>query len=294
MKPAAFDYYRPSTIDEALQLLAEYGDEGKLLAGGQSFIPIMNMRLSTPACIIDINHLNELDYINVEDDRLKIGALTRQSKLETSQHIRDYAPLLAEAASFIGYAQTRNRGTVGGSLVHADPSAEIPLTLLVLNAKAVIRSLEEERLVDLSDFFLTYLTTDIMPDELLTEIQIPLGAMKKGYSFVEFSRKHGDFALVSVACLLDTDAEGKITSGRLTIGGIDAVPLLVEDALEGLIGKPISNDLLDEVAKLAIADAEPDEDLHASKEYRKNLAEVMIKRAINQAYQKAVQRGETE
>lgn len=294
MKPAAFDYYRPSTINEALQLLSEYGDEGKVLAGGQSFIPILNMRLSAPECLIDINHLHDLDYIKIEKDLLKIGALTRQSQLETSELIKEYVPLLFEAAPYIGHMQTRNRGTVGGSVVHGDPSAEIPLALLALNGKVVIRSLEDERIVNLNDFYLTYLTTDIMPDELLTEIQIPVQRIPKGYSFIEFSRKHGDFALVAVACLLDIDEQGYITSGRLTIGGIDAVPLLVEEAFADLIGKPVTDDLITGVAKKATVAAEPDDDLHASKEYRINLAQVMTKRAINQAYRRAVQRGETQ
>ncbi|MDQ0253381.1 carbon-monoxide dehydrogenase medium subunit/2-furoyl-CoA dehydrogenase FAD binding subunit [Evansella vedderi] len=293
MKPATFDYYRPDSVVEALQLLEEYGDEGKLLAGGQSFIPILNMRMSEPESLIDINHLKELDYIKEEDGYLKIGAVTRQSKLEKSPLVKKLVPILVEATSFIGHIQTRNRGTVGGSVVHADPSAELPLTLLTLDAKVTIKSMDEEREANLRDFFITYLTTEIMPSELLTEIQIPLQHMSNGYAFEEFSRRHGDFALVAVACLLDVDEVGTVTSGRLAVGGIDAVPVLAEDAMDLLIGKKLSESLLQTVGEKVVEDAEPDDDLHASKEYRLNLAKVLIKRAIQKAYGRAVKRGDS-
>ncbi|MED1644424.1 xanthine dehydrogenase family protein subunit M [Brevibacillus agri] len=288
MKPAAFDYLRPSSVEEACQLLTDYGDEGKLIAGGQSLLPILNMRLSTPECLIDISGLQELKYIEIDGDWLRIGALTRQRDVERSALIRERVPLLAEAVPFIGHMQTRNRGTIGGSLVHADPTAEIPLSLLALNASAVIQSTDETREVDLNDFFITYLTTDIMPGELLREVKIPLQSMAKGYSFQEYSRKHGDFALVAAACVLDADEDGIITSVRLTLGGVDAVPVLAEDAADILIGEKLTAELLQEAARAASANVDPEADLHASREYRLQLARVYAAKAIETAYKRAV------
>jgi len=288
MKPAAFDYYRPTTLEETLELLAEHGDEGKIIAGGQSFVPILNMRMSTPECLIDINHLPDLDYIRVEDGFLKIGALTRQRELETSELVRKHVPLLAEAVPFIGHTQTRNRGTVGGSLAHADPSAELPLCFLALDAKMKIHGTDGERQADIEDFFITYLTTELMPDELLTDILIPIGE-KKGYAFEEFSRRHGDFAIVAAACLLKTDSQGNILSGNLTLGGIDAIPVKAEEAIDALVGKPLTEESLEEACQLSTEDADPDDDLHASREYRIHLAKVVANRAIKKAYQRAIQ-----
>ncbi|WP_424765574.1 FAD binding domain-containing protein [Paenibacillus sp. sgz302251] len=288
MKPALFDYFRPSTIEEAIQLLQQSGEDGKLLAGGQSLIPIMNMRLAAPECLIDINGLSDLSYIRDEDGWIRIGSLTRQRDIERSDLIRARLPLLTEAVPFIGHMQTRNRGTIGGSLVHADPTAELPLSLLALGASAVIRSEGEEREVALSDFFITYLTTDIMPGEILTEIRIPSVNVPKGYSFQEFSRRHGDFALVDAACLVDTDNEGRITEARLTLGGVDAVPVLAIDAADVLIGERLTDSLLKKAANLASASLDPEDDLHATRDYRLHLAEVFTRKVIQAAYGKAV------
>lgn len=288
MKPAAFDYLRPSSVEEACQLLREHGEEGKLIAGGQSLLPILNMRLSTPECLIDISGLQELTYIESDGDWLKIGALTRQRDVERSALVRQKAPLLSEALPFIGHMQTRNRGTFGGSLVHADPTAEIPLSLLALDAIAVIQSADETREVALEDFFITYLTTDIMPGELLREVKIPTQSMPKGYSFHEYSRKHGDFALVAAACVLDADEEGRITAARLTLGGVDAVPILAADAAELLIGEKLTDTLLQEAGRAASTHIDPEGDLHASREYRFQLAKVFSAKAIETAYNRAV------
>jgi 2-furoyl-CoA dehydrogenase FAD binding subunit len=288
MKPAAFDYFRPSTVKEALQLLEQSGDEGKLLAGGQSLIPILNMRLSAPGCLIDMNGLHDLNYIRQEGEWLTIGAMTRQRDIEKSLVIRENSPLLSEAVPFIGHMQTRNRGTVGGSLVHADPAAELPLSVLALSGRAIIASSEGNREVDLSEFFITYLTTDIMPGEMLIEIKIPLDAAPRGYSFQEFSRKHGDFALVASACVLDTDALGRITSARLTLGGVDAVPIVAEAAVDALLGEKLTESLLEEAGVQAASHVDPEGDLHASREYRLHLAGVFAKKAIKAAYDRAI------
>lgn len=288
MKPAAFDYLRPSTVEEACQYLQEYGEEGKLIAGGQSLVPILNMRLSTPECLIDISGLEELKYIREEGDWLRIGALTRQRDVERSALVREKTPLLAEALPYIGHMQTRNRGTFGGSLVHADPTAEIPLSLLALQAAVVIQSAEEIREVNVEDFFITYLTTDLMPNEMLREVKIPTGSISKGYSFQEYSRKHGDFALVAAACVLDVDEQKRIASVRLTLGGVDAVPVLARE-VEGLIlGEKLTDSLLLEAGRAAAADIDPEGDLHASREYRLHLAQVFAARVLETAYHRAV------
>src|SRR5690625_4350309 len=281
MKPSKFDYYKPSTIEETLNLLATHGDEGKILAGGQSFIPILNMRMSEIESLIDINGVKNLDFIDVENDILRIGAMTRQSSIERSELIKDHLPLLREAITFIGHRQTRNRGTVGGSVAHADPSAELPLALLALNADVIIQSEMEERRANLEDFFLTYLTTDMMPDELLTRIEIPIDDVPNGYAFEEISRRHGDFALVSAACLMECDDAGAVTRIRLVIGGVDAVPLLAsEDDIKPLLGTRLDDSKVDAAIENILLMAEPDADLHASSEYRFHLAGILAKRVM--------------
>ncbi|MCC3357948.1 FAD binding domain-containing protein [Bacillus sp. REN16] len=289
MKPATFNYLRPSSIEEAVKLLNEYGDECKIIAGGQSFIPILNMRMSDPGCLIDISQIDELKGIRIEDEVLKIGALTIQRKLEQSDLIKQHAPLLAEAARYIGHVQTRNRGTIGGSVAHADPSAELPLSFLALDATIVIQNVDEVRETSINDFFITYLTTELMPEDMLTEIHVPLSRWN-GYAFEEFSRRHGDFALVAVACVLTTDDSGTIDDARIVLGGVDAVPLLAEEAMEYLVGKNLTEKTLERASELAIVDADPDEDLHASKEYRLHLSKVLTRRALLKAYNRELQK----
>ncbi len=287
MKPAQFDYYCPKTVDEALILLEESGFDGKIIAGGQSLVPIMNMRLSTPDCLIDINRLQDLDFIDYEEGLVKIGTLTRQNRVETSDLIRQHIGLLSEAVPFIGHVQTRNRGTIGGSLVHADPTAEIPLALMTMGGSVQIASTDEVRTVNAEDFFVTYLTTDVMPTELLTEIHIPIWEGRVGYSFQEISRRHGDFALVASACQLSVDDQNRISDARLVLGGVEAVPLLVTEANELLQGERLTDSLLDKVASVVSEVIDPESDLHASADYRRHIAQSLSKRTLQEAYVKA-------
>ncbi|MCP3761100.1 xanthine dehydrogenase family protein subunit M [Domibacillus sp. A3M-37] len=287
MKPPKFEYYKPATLEEALNLLEEAGDDGKIIAGGQSLVPIMNMRLASPKCLIDINGLEELSYIKNEDNTLKIGTLTRQSDVEQSEMVANVCGLLAEAITQIGHVQTRNRGTIGGSIVHADPSAELPLALLTLNGSVQITSKDEVRTVAAEDFFITYLTTDIMPTEVLTEVTIPLMEEKSGYSFQEIARRHGDFALVAAACHMTVDDEGLITAVRLALGGVEAIPLLIGDAEDILTGEQLSDLLMEQVTESVEMESDPESDLHASSEYRMHLAKVLTKRVLTQAYERA-------
>ncbi|MGD6875693.1 FAD binding domain-containing protein [Bacillus infantis] len=287
MKPAKFDYHSPNNLTDALNLIEEAGFDGKIIAGGQSLVPIMNMRLAAPECLIDINGLNELDFIEGEGDMLKIGAMTRQSRVETSSLVKEKCGLLSEAIPFIGHVQTRNRGTFGGSIVHADPSAEIPLSLIALGGSLKIASIDDTREVNAEDFFITYLTTDIMPAEILTEIHIPSIAERSGYAFTEVARRHGDFALVAAACQLTLDDMDKVTSARLALGGVEAVPLLIKDLDEILIGEKLTDALLKKVTEVVEECVEPESDLHASAAYRYQLAKVLASRALKQAYQRA-------
>lgn len=286
MKPAKFDFYQPSTIDRALELLEEAGDDAKIIAGGQSLVPIMNMRLAKPKALIDINDLKDLSYIDYNKDTLIIGALTRQSDLERSDKIAKYCNLLSEAIPQIGHVQTRNRGTVGGSIVHADPTAELPLSLLTLNGSVKIVSKDEYRFVSAEEFFISYLTTDIMPTEMLTEIHIPILAGRSGSSFQEIARRHGDFALVAASCHLTVDDHDRIASVRLALGGVESVPLLIEDTEELLVGEKLSDSLLDKVSEGIEFKIDPESDLHASAEYRTHLAKILTKRTIAAAYEK--------
>ncbi|MGP4080649.1 FAD binding domain-containing protein [Pseudalkalibacillus sp. R45] len=287
MKPAKFDYYRPETLSEALSLLEEVGFDGKIIAGGQSLVPIMNMRLATPECLIDINGINDLDYIVKDVDVIKIGAMTRQSELETSDIIRQNCPLVSEAVRLIGHVQTRNRGTVGGSIVHADPSAELPLVLMTLGGSLKISANGEVRSVNAEDFFITYLTTDLMPSEILTEIHLPIWHGRKGYSFLEIARRHGDFALVAASCQLTLDDQDRIEKVRLALGGVEAIPFLIEDAQDLLHGERLSSSLIDKLTKVVEESVEPESDLHASEEYRRHLAKVLTSRSLQQAYERA-------
>lgn len=289
MKPASFTYYCPSNLEEAVKLLDEFGSEGKILAGGQSFIPILNMRMSEPGCLIDINQINELKGIRVEDGIVKIGALTTQRELEQNEAIRTHIPILAEATQFIGHVQTRNRGTVGGSVAHADPSAELPLCFLALDAEIVIDSMDGSRKTSINDFFITYLTTELMPEEILTEIHVSL-SQPYGYAFEEFCRRHGDFALAAAACLLSVDEAGVIDHARLVLGGVEAIPLLAEEAMEYLIGKSLTEETLEMAVELAVINADPDADLHASKEYRLHLTKVLTRKALLKAYDRGLRK----
>lgn len=287
MKPATFNYHRAEKIEDALVLLDRFEDQAKIIAGGQSLIPTMNMRLATPEALIDINKITDLNYIKKEENLIKIGALTRQSDVESSEIIGKYCGLLKKAINHVGHVQTRNRGTIGGSIVHADPTAEIPLALIALNGDLEVTSLNEKRIVNSEDFFITYLTTEVMPNELLTEIQIPLIEKNGGYAFAEISRRHGDFALVASACVLTIDKDENITSLRLTLGGVDSIPLLVEEASEVLIGEKLSEALIEKITENLPNLLDPESDIHASADYRTHIAKVLTKKVLKEAYEHA-------
>jgi CO/xanthine dehydrogenase FAD-binding subunit len=288
MKPAPFAYCAPTDLTEALALLAQYGDEAKILAGGQSLMPMMNMRLVRPQVIVDINRLAELAYMSLTPSGgLAIGALTRQRAMERSSLVHEHSPLVAAAMPLIGHFQIRNRGTLGGTLVHADPAAELPALSLVLEAEFVLSSATRQRVVQANDFFLTYLTTAIEPGELLTEIRLPAWQKEWGWGVQEVARREGDFAMVGAAALLHVDAHDVCQAVRLALFGVGGRPVRARRAEEALRGRRVDGAALSEVARVTAEELEPESDIHASAAYRKEVGGVLARRTLEAALGRA-------
>lgn len=288
MKPAPFDYYAPTELGEALAILAEHGDDAKLLAGGQSLMPMMNMRLATPQVVVDINRIAGLDGIAPSPEGgLSIGAMARQRTVERSAVVRQRNPLLADAMPWIGHFQIRNRGTIGGSVVHADPAAELPAVLMALEAELVLRNAERERVVPADAFFETFLTTVTEADELLTEIRLPVWPMDWGWDIQEISRRQGDFALVGSVAVVQVDAADTCQAARLVLFGVGETPVRVHEAESRLVGQPLNDALLEEVAEIVADALEPEGDIHASAIYRKEVGGVMARRTLQRARSRA-------
>jgi aerobic carbon-monoxide dehydrogenase medium subunit len=283
MKPAPFEYHDPTTIAEALALLQEFGDEAKPLAGGQSLVPLMNFRLARPARLVDLNPISELSYLRAEDGWLRIGAMARQRQLERAAEVAQDWPLLAEATRHIGHPPVRHRGTVGGSLAHADPAAELPVVMAALDAELVLRDQAGDRTVRADEFFLSYLTTALAPTELLAEVRVPALPPRTGWAFQEVSRRHGDFALVAAAALVTLDAAGTIAAARVAIAGAAPTPVRATQAEVMLRGQQPTEAVFREAERLASAAVDPDSDLHASADYRREVAGVLTRRALVQA-----------
>jgi carbon-monoxide dehydrogenase medium subunit len=283
VKPARFAYYDPTSVGEVLSLLAEHGDGAKVLAGGQSLVPLMNMRLARPEHLIDLNRVAELGALEARDGWLTVGAMTRQRTVEQSALVAERWPLLVEAIRFIGHSQIRNRGTLGGSLAHADPAAELPAVAAALEAEFVIQGPQGERTVAADDFFVTYLTTCVAPDELLVAVRFPPPPDGARPAFQEVARRHGDFALAGCAGLVALDEAGVCTTARIALFGVGPGPHRAREAEQLLQGQKPSRALLEAVAQRAAADLDPDADLHASAEYRKEVGAVMVRRALASA-----------
>lgn len=287
MKPARFAYHDPGDLADALGLLAQYGDNAKVLAGGQSLVPLLNMRLARPAVLVDINRIGALSYIREEDGVLAVGALTRQRMLERSDLVRQRCPLLASATQWIGHVQTRNRGTVGGSLAHNGPAAELVTVAALLGAEIVLQSRDGRRVVAAADFFVSYLTTSLKPSELLTEVRFPIPATGGGWAFSEISRREGDFALVSAAATLRVDDRGHLASVRVVLGGVGGTPVRARAVEAALEARPPSDQAMLAASELASLDLEPDTDPHASSQFRKHLARVVTRRSLGEAMMRA-------
>ena len=287
MKPAPFTYAAPSTIDEAIALLSEHGDTVKLLAGGQSLMPMMNLRLARPQYIVDLNRIPALDYVMERDGTLTVGALTRQRSLERSPTVRQDYPLVYEATTLMGHMAIRNRGTVGGSIAHADPAAELPAVLLAHGGSVQIEGPRGTRQIAAIDLFRAYLTTALEPDEILTEVRFPRYPAGTGWCFMEESRRHGDFAMVGVAVLLTLDTARQCTHVAVVLCGVGGVPHKVAAAPALLLGHTVNDARLRDVAQAAASEIEPESDLHASTEFRRHLSAVLTQRALRKAAEHA-------
>ncbi len=283
MKPPSFDYDSPETIPEALALLAEHGDDAKVIAGGQSLIPLLNFRLARPQRLVDVNRLSELEGVTLENGRLRIGALTRHSALERSGDAAAGVPLLTQAVRLVGHRAIRNRGTVGGSAAHADPTAELPVAFAALGASFRMRSSGGERVLAAHEFFRTYLTTALNADELLVEVEVPVPAPGTGHAFVEFARRSGDFALGGVAALVRLAAGGAVETAAIALLGCAPTPLRRPDVEEWLVGQPLDGRAAEEAARRAVADVQPPGDVHGGSDYRRELVRTLVREALLRA-----------
>jgi aerobic carbon-monoxide dehydrogenase medium subunit len=283
------EYEAPATIAEAVDLLAEHQDEASVLAGGQSLIPLMALRLARPAVLIDINGLDELSGVSVTDGWVAIGAMTREYVAEESATVAATVPLLAAALPLIGHEAIRSRGTIGGSLAHADPAAELPAVARALDAEFVVRSRSGDRVVPAAEWFEGYLATARRPEEILVEVRFPAAGPGTGVAFREVTRRHGDFAIVGLAVSL-TLADGLISHARLAFSGVADVPVRAADAEDLLIGERPSAELFEEAARRAVAGIDPPADLHGSSEYRKKIAATLVRRGLRAAADNAHER----
>ena len=289
MKLPDFEYEVPATVAEATGLLAHYQDEANVLAGGQSLIPLLALRLAHPAVIVDINGLDELSGISVNDGRVTVGAMTREYMAEESGTVAVTVPLLAAALPLIGHEAIRSRGTLGGSLAHADPAAELPAVARALDAEFVVRSESGERVIPAAGWFEGYLTTSRRADEILVEVRFPAAEAGTGVAFQEVARRHGDFAMVGLAASL-TLTDGTITDARLAFSGVADVPVRADAAESVLVGHEPSAELFAEAAFQAAEPLDPPADLHGSSDYRKKVAAALVRRGLQAAADNAYER----
>jgi aerobic carbon-monoxide dehydrogenase medium subunit len=281
MKPPLFSYHDPRAIGEVVELLARL-ENAKLLAGGQSLMPMLNMRFVLPDHLIDLNRVEGLSFIREADGALEIGGMTRQRDLEFSDLVRARCPLMAEAIALVGHRQTRNRGTLGGSLCHLDPSAELVSVAAALDATVTVAGPNGRREIAFADFPVAFMTPAIEPNELLTAVRFPVWPQGHGYAFIEFARRHGDFAIVSAAALLVEDGAGKIQRASVIIGGMGTVPIRARELEQALIGQAPDDKLLREACETC-RKLEATDDVHAPASYRQHLAAVLSRRALERA-----------
>lgn len=286
MNPKRFDYFAPENLDEAIKILAERED-AKVLAGGQSLIALMKLRLAAPQVIVDLNSIKEnLSYIREENSYLAIGAMTTHDEIEHSEVIKSRFTLLNDAASKIGDQQVRNRGTIGGSCCHADPAADLPTALIALNPTFVVRGPSGSREISYEDFFVDTFTTSLARDEILTEIRIPYLEQRSGSAYIKHSRREGDFAIVGVGAVLVMDKSNVCKEARISLGAVAPTSIRAKKAEKYLEGKKITEEVLEEVGERARDGADPPSDMHGSREYRLDMIKVFTKRAIKQALER--------
>lgn len=287
MKPPPFEYVAAGSLEEALSALAEYGDEAKLLAGGQSLVPLLAFRLARPSVLVDLNGIAGLDGVEFSGDTLLLGSMARQRAIEGLPGLRERCPMIVEAVELIGHVAIRNRGTVGGSLAHADPAAEWPALALVLEAQLELAGPRGPRTVSAADFFVSYFTTALEADEVLTGIRLPVPNGRTGSAFLELSRRHGDFALAGVAALVTLGEDDTAADVRLGLIGVGSAPVRAETAEAALRGRVPDAEALAEASSAVAGEIEPTGDIHASEEYRRHLAVVLTHRALATAVARA-------
>jgi CO/xanthine dehydrogenase FAD-binding subunit len=283
VKPAPFEYEAPEGLDEALALLARHGDEAKVLAGGQSLVPLLALRLARPGHLVDLGRIPGLAYIEERAGELRIGAMTRQAAVERSPLVRARCPLLADAVRLIGHPAIRSRGTIGGSLAHADPAAELPAVMRALGAQFTIAGPRGRREVGAGAFFTGLLTTAVAPDELLIDVAVPIPPPCTGAAFLEVSRRSGDFALVGVAAIVTWGAAGACAGASVALAGVDSVPVEAEEAARLLPGTRLEPAVVGAVVAGLTRRLAPPGDLHASAAYRREVAGVLVRRALGTA-----------
>jgi carbon-monoxide dehydrogenase medium subunit len=289
MKPATFEYVVVDSVMKAVTVLSEARGEAKILAGGQSLVPMLNFRLVRPAILVDINRIRELAFIEETGNTIRVGALTRHYELEISPVLAKHLPVVASAMTHVAHLAIRNRGTIGGSLSHADPAAELPMMALLLNARLHVVSSKGERTVAALDFFRDALTVDLGEDEIVTEIHLPKLPPNTGWGFEEVARRAGDFAVAAVAATV-TASDGKIEEARIALTGVAPTPVRAQKAEALLRGEKIETKLIERVIEAVRSMIAPDSDLHASSDYRRHLAGVLTGRAVRAAWKRATER----
>jgi carbon-monoxide dehydrogenase medium subunit len=286
VKPAPFDYHAPASVDEAVGLLVRYGGDAKVLAGGQSLVPLLNFRLARPAALVDLNRIPELAYVRDHDGEVRFGAMTRQRTIEFSSVVARRLPLLREATGLVGHLPIRSRGTIGGSIAHADPSAEYPAVLAALDGTVVVRGPRGERVLRATELFRTHLTTSLDADEILTQVRLPAMPPASGYAFEEFARRQGDFAIVGIAAMVVRNGD-RCTTARLATAGVGPVPVRLRAAEEILERDGFGEPAVTAAAARAAELVDPDSDLHATAAYRRHLTRVLTARALQRAIARA-------
>jgi CO/xanthine dehydrogenase FAD-binding subunit len=288
LKSPPFEYARPASIEEACELLSQHGDAAKVIAGGQSLVPMLAFRLLRPSWLIDVNEIAALKFVDFETDTVQMGACARQCVIESDDTVAARVPLLRQALAFVGHTQTRNRGTIGGSLAHADPSAELPLVAQILEARLLLRAKSGKRTLPAAAFFAGPMMTNLRADECLEEIHWPVWRERKtGSAFTEISRRHGDFAIAAAAAQIAVDDEGHCTRAAFGVGGASPAPIAFPELARHLVGNTLDQAKARAVAQEAVASLEPQSDIHASSAYRRHLAAVLMTRALQQAYEAA-------
>lgn len=289
MKPPRFSYVAPESLEAAVSSLAELGPDAKVLAGGQSLVPLMSFRLVRPAALVDLNRIASLEYMRWEGDDVRIGALARHRTLELDVQLRRRCPMIAEALALVGHVAIRNRGTVAGSMAHADPAAEWPTIAVMLDAEFEIVGPRGTRVSPAADFFLDFMTSDLQPDEILSEVRITLPAHSEASSFQEFARRYGDYAQAGAGAILGIEGE-VIRSARIGLLGVGMTPLRAHEAEVMLVGQRVGKEAFREAGALAAADMEPLDDVHADAGYKRDVGRVMVERALTAAHARSIGR----